>query len=68
MFKVEKDAVNRYHISIGVGKIYSTRSLEETKTALGHYYGQDSCRLGNNPECPLCRAINDEMRHKNPTR
>ncbi len=31
MFRVEKDAVDRYHISIGVGKIYSARDLEEVK-------------------------------------
>ena len=61
MFKVEKDAVGRYHISIGVGKIYSTRDIEEVKTALAHYYADKSCRLGNNPNCPLCRAINEEM-------
>ncbi len=59
-FQVEQDAVGRYHISIGVGKIYSSRDIEEVKTALGHYYGKGSCRLGNNPHCPLCRAINEE--------
>jgi len=61
MFKVEKDAIGRYHISIGVGKIYSTKDIEEVKVALGHYYGDDSCHLGSNPNCPLCRAINEEM-------
>ena len=60
MFKVDKDAVGRYHISIGVGKIYSTRDIEEVKGALEHYYG-DTCRLGNNPDCILCQAINEEM-------
>lgn len=60
MFKVDKDVVGRYHISIGVGKIYSTRDLEKVKTALGHYYGEDSCRLESNPNCPLCRAFNKE--------
>ncbi len=33
MFKVDKDAIGRYHISIGVGKIYSTKDIEEVKTA-----------------------------------
>lgn len=61
MFKVDKDAAGRYRISIGVGKIYSTRDIEEVKTALTHYYGKDTCKLGNNPSCPLCRGINDEM-------
>ena len=65
MFKVEKDAIGRYHISIGVGKIYSTRDLEEVKTALDHYWGKNSCRLGNNPNCPLCRGINQEMAKMN---
>lgn len=65
MFRVDKDAVDRYHISIGVGKIYSTRDIEEVKTALAHYYGEDSCRLGNNSNCPLCRAINEEMARMN---
>jgi hypothetical protein len=60
MFKVQEDAVGRFHISIGVGKTYSTKSVEELKTAVGHYFGND-CKLGNNPECPLCRAINKEM-------
>ena len=36
MFKVEEDAIGRYHISIGVGKIYSTKDIEEVKTAPGH--------------------------------
>ena len=61
MFKVDKDAMDRYHISIGVGKIYSTRDINEVKAALGHYYGKDGCRAGNNPSCPLCRGINEEM-------
>ena len=61
MFKVEQDAMGTYHISIGVGKIYGTRDIEEVKLALGHYYGKDSWRQGNNPKCPLCRAINEEM-------
>ena len=60
MFKVDKDAADRYHISIGVGKIYSTRDTEEVKTALDHYYSKGSCCLGSNPDCPLCRAINEE--------
>ncbi len=60
MFKVDKDAVGRYHISIGVGKLYSTKEIEEVKTALAHYYGDDSCRLDNKQDCPLCRAINEE--------
>ena len=61
MFKVEKDAIGRYHISIGIGKIYSTKDLEEVKTALSHYWSMDGCRLGSNPKCPLCRGINEEM-------
>ncbi len=61
MFKVEQGAVGRYHISIGVGKIYSTRDIEEVKIALDHYYKEGSCHLGNNPNCPLCRGINEEM-------
>ena len=65
MFKVDKDAIGRYHISIGVGKIYSTKDIEEVKTALNHYYGgKNSCSLGSNPKCPLCRAINEEVKHK----
>ena len=62
MFQVEEDAVGRYRISIGVGEIYSTRDVEEVKIAIGHYFAKDSCHLGNNPNCPLCRAINDEMK------
>ncbi len=61
MFKVDKDQIGRYQISIGVGKRYQTRDIEEVKTALDHYYGKDSCRLGNNTNCPLCRGINSEM-------
>ena len=64
MFKVTKDAIGRYHISIGVGRIYSTRDLEEVKTALDHFWGEKSCLLGSNPNCPLCRAINEEMARK----
>ena len=64
MFKVDRDAIGRYHISIGVGKRYSTRDLEEVKTALDHYWGEGKCLLGNNPKCPLCRAINEEMAAK----
>ena len=59
MFKVDQDAIGRYRISIGVGKIYSTRDIEEVKGALDHYYG-DTCRLGNNSNYILCRAINEE--------
>ena len=65
MFKVDQDAIGRYHISIGVGKVYSTRDINEVKAALGHYYSEDGCRLGNNPNCPLCRAINEEMAKMN---
>ncbi len=61
MFRVTQDAMDRYHISIGVGKIYSTRDIEEVKVALDHYYNRDSCHSGSNPNCPLCRAINEEM-------
>ena len=59
-FTVQSDAVGRYHISIGVGKIYSTRDIEEVKTALAHCYDK-GCRLGENPKCPLCQGINEEM-------
>ena len=61
MFKVEEDAIGRYHISIGVGKIYSTKDIEEVKNALTHYFRTPGgCKSGNNPACPLCRAINEE--------
>ena len=65
MFKVENDSIGRYHISIGVGKTYSTRDLDEVHAALDHFYGDRSCRLGNNPKCPLCRGINEEMAKMN---
>lgn len=64
MFKVDKDAMDIYHISIGVGKIYRAKDLQEVKIALDHYWAKDSCRLGNNSNCPLCRAINEEMARK----
>ena len=58
MFKVDKDAVDLYHISIGVGKTYSTRDINEVKQALEHYYAKHDVF---HPDCPLCRAINEEM-------
>ena len=61
MFKVDRDVVDRFQISIGVGKIYFTRDIEEVKTALDHYFSKGSCHSGSNPKCPLCRAINEEM-------
>lgn len=59
-FKVTKDSIGRYRISIGIGKTYSAKDIEEVHTALNHYYGNNSCRLGNNSDCLLCRAIKKE--------
>ena len=58
---IEQDAIGRYHINIGVGKKYSTRDIEELKTAVEHYYSVGHRGLGSDPNCPLCRAINEEM-------
>jgi hypothetical protein len=58
-FKVIKDPMDRFQISIGVGKIYGAKDIEEVKEALDHYFVNSD--LGNNPKCPLCRAINEEM-------
>ncbi len=65
MFQVKINGEGGYNISIGAGKIYSTRDIEEVKIALDHYYNKNGCRLGNNLSCPLCRAINEEMAKKN---
>ena len=64
---INQDAIGRYRISIGVGKIYSTRSIEELKGAVEHYYSPAHRGLGSDPNCLLCRAINEEtaaMMHK----
>ena len=58
---INQDAVGRYHISIGVGKIYSTRDIEEVKRAIEHYYSPAHKGFGSDPNCPLCRGINEEM-------
>ena len=60
MFKVEKDRMGRYRISIGAGKIYRARDISEVQTALAHYFRDGNyCFSGNNLDCPLCRAIGE---------
>lgn len=64
--RIEKDPYKGYRIFLGDGKRggYRAKTLDEVTTALRHYWGKEGevCRLGNNPDCPLCRATNEEMR------
>jgi len=63
MFKVERDGQG-YRIYLGDGKHggYKANNAEEVAVALKHYEQEDSCGMGENPNCPLCRAINAEMK------
>jgi len=53
MFKVIQDGMNRYQISIGVGKIFRAKDLKEVKTALEHYFNSKHL-IKNIKNCPLC--------------
>ena len=54
---------NYYRISLGDGKRggYMAHSIIEVCNAINHHWG-DSGELGENPDCPLCRAIHSEMK------
>ena len=66
MIRIEQDPYSGYRIFLGDGKRggYQASNIEEASTAVKHHFGsQDEyCRMGNNPNCPLCRAINEEMK------
>jgi len=71
MFKVLKDARGRYQITIGVGKTFPARDLQEVGYALEHYFLDGLFHEGTTPPkydyskhiahnqechcCPLCR-------------
>lgn len=65
MIRIEQDPMRGYRIFLGDGKRggYKAKDIEEAATAVKHYFGRQDeyCRMGNNPNCPLCRAINEEM-------
>lgn len=58
-FKIEKDSMGRYRISIGVGKTYVARSMVELVNAVKHYFENTHYPVGVQ-SCPLCQAMSDE--------
>lgn len=60
--KIEKGKQG-YRIFLGDGKRegYKAQNVNEVAIAIKHYFESGGCRMGSNPDCPLCRAINREM-------
>lgn len=59
--RIEKDPYKGYRIYLGDGKQggYKANNIEEVATAIKHHF--ENSELGENPDCPLCRAIHEEM-------
>ena len=67
--KIDRDAMGKYHISIGTGKIYRADNLMEVGVALEHYYrdiisntdedfsvSEHEGNVKRFDNCPLCRG------------
>ena len=54
--KIESEC-NRYKISIGTGKTFYARNVEEIHKGVDHYFGHTSHK-GVHQGCPFCRDKN----------
>lgn len=59
--RIERDPYQGYQIYLGDGKRggYKAENIEEVAIAIKHHF--ENGELGENPKCPLCRAIHQEM-------
>ena len=65
-FKIDRHPVKGYTISVGVGKLFRARDLQEVAYALLHYFGVQGASYGASLDhfshktdtmgyCPLCK-------------
>jgi hypothetical protein len=67
-FNITKDAMDKYQISIGIGKIFRANNLDEVALALEHYFRETVISKTLDVHftykiewCPLCREGKKEV-------